>query len=109
MSKVIPIDIGKFKGSVTLADPLTFPQATAIERALDFKVEEGKPFFTVFDKEQLPAIFAVVEKWDLTGLPEEVTLETFPASPRKPTHLLIQALFREVVAIYTGESIVPKE
>ncbi len=111
MSKVITSPVKKWAGTVTIADPLTIPQAEQIENALgiDEAQEEGKRvWLTVNDKKMLPAIFACVEAWNLQGL-EGVTIDTFPASPRSTSHKLIDWLFREILHVYFGEAEVPNE
>ncbi len=98
---------------MTIADPLTIPQAEEIERALSIDesnpVEEGqRVWLTVNDKKMLPAVFACVEAWDLSGI-EDVTFETFPASPRGASHKLIDWIFKEILSVYFGEAEVPNE
>lgn len=103
MSKTISIT-GKWAGTVTIADPLTIPQVQLIEAA--FVEHEGTLYTSTLDAEKLPAIFACVTEWNLRGL-EIVTLETFPATPRKESHRLIDAIFSELIKIYVGEVEVP--
>lgn len=111
MSKVIQSPVKRFQGSVTIADPLTLPQAQLIEAAMrpPESDNDGRIWLTVFDIGKLPAIFGCVEKWELENIPENVTAETFPASPRGDTHKLIDWIFREVLAVYLGEAEVPNE
>ena len=112
MSKVITSPIKRWAGSVTLSDPLTLPQVELFEAGLEIPAsvsEDGRVYFTVLDKPQLPAILACVEKWELANLPDPVTLETFPMSPRKASHELIAWLFGEIRKIYLGELDIPNE
>jgi hypothetical protein len=109
MSKRIEVKIGKWVGAVEIADPLTIPQAQAIEagmKPLDGG-EDGKVFLSQIDSQQLPAVVACVTKWDVTNIPEQVTADTFPASPRKESHALIEYLYREVLKVYFGELEIP--
>ena len=113
MSKVITSPVKRWAGTVTIADPLTIPQAEQIENALGIDetqpIEEGKRvWLTVNDKKMLPAVFACVEAWNLQGL-EGVTFETFPASPRGASHKLIDWIFKEILSVYFGEAEVPNE
>lgn len=111
MSKVIISPIERFKGSVTIADPLTIPQAQAVEIGID-KPEmdaEGRAFFSAFDNLQLPGILACVEKWELDNMPDKVTIDNFPASPRKETHDLISWLYKSIFSVYLGEIEIPNE
>lgn len=111
MSKVVKSPFERWSGSVTIADPLTIPQAQAVEDGLERPEsgEDGRVWLSVIDHMQLPAIFLCVEKWELDNMPDPLTLETFPASPRKESHELIEWLFREIAKVYFGESIVPNE
>ena len=111
MSKVIISPIERYKGSVVIADPLTIPQAQAVEAGMT-KPEtdaEGKVFLSVIDGLQLPAIIACVEKWELSNLPENITADNFPASPRKDSHKLIDWLYSEIQKVYFGELEIPNE
>lgn len=111
MSKVITSPIERWKGSVTIADPLTFTQAQAIEQGLTMPQESdnGRIWLSVIDGNQLPAIFACVEKWELANIPADVTLATFPASPRVASHKLVEWIFSELRSVYLGEAEIPNE
>lgn len=113
MSKVITSQIKRFEGSVTIADPITLAQAQAIEAGMkppeEQEIVNGRVWLSVQDSAKLPAIFACVEKWELSGLPENVTADTFPASPRGATHKLIDFIFAEIFKVYIGEAEVPNE
>lgn len=112
MSKVLESQSKRFTGSVVIADPLTIPQAQLIEAGMKAPKEEstdGRVWLSVVDANQLPAVLACVEKWELVGVPEKPTLETFPASPRAESHKLVDWLFRELLTVYFGEAEVPNE
>ena len=110
MSKIITSPISRWAGTVTLADPLTLPQAQAIEKAMDQKIEEGEKrlIITLIDEYRQPAILTCVEKWDL----QNFTLTangTLPASPRGDSHKLCEWIFSELAEIYFGEALIPNE
>ena len=133
MSKKIEIKNKRWSGSVTIADPLTIPQAKLIEAGnkqspeieqilsdlADAKEKHGEESDEVkklakqrvslflYDDLQLPAILACVEKWEIPDFPEPVTLENFPASPRHASHKLIEQIFMELLVVYFGESEIP--
>ena len=109
MSKVITSPLQRWAGEVTIADPLTLAQAHLIEQGLTQPTggEDGRIWFTVIDGNQMPAILACVENWNLKNFPENVTAETFPASPRGDSHKLIDWLFSEIRTVYFGEAEVP--
>lgn len=68
--------------------------------------EDGRIWLTVIDAQMEPAVFACVEKWELTNF----TLLSNghpPASPRKEAHALISWIFLELTTIYFGEIIIP--
>ena len=109
MSKVLTSPIERWAGSVTIADPLTIPQAQLIEAAMRKpETEEGeKVWLTLIDSQRLPAILGCVTLWGLDNIPVNVTAETFPASPRVDSHKLIDWIFSEILKVYLGEAIVP--
>ena len=111
MSKVVTSPIERWSGSVTIADPLTIPQAMAIEAAMTppERGDDDRIWLSVIDGNQLPAIFLCVEKWELKNMPEILTADNFPASPRVQSHKLIDWLFYEIRKIYLGELEIPKE
>lgn len=95
---------------MTIADPLTIPQAQAIEAGM--KQPEGhegedRIWLSIIDEAKLPAVFACVEKWELANMPEGLSVETFPASPRVDSHKLVDFIFGELLKVYFGEAIVP--
>jgi len=110
MSKRITSPIKRWAGSVTIADPLTLPQAEAFEACLELQKIDGENkfvFLTVKDKQRLPGVLACVEKWELENFPNDVTLDTFPFSPRGASHKLIEWIYDEIFNIYIGELEVP--
>ena len=68
----------RWAGTVTIADPLTLPQTAVIEDAISgYEPTEGNVkiiSLRVNDENQLPAILACVEKWELANFPESLTL-----------------------------------
>jgi hypothetical protein len=111
VSKVIHSPIERFAGSVTISDPLTIPQAQAIEVGLSNpeRGADGRVFLSVYDNMYMPGIMACVEKWELKNIPDNITAENFPASPRVASHDLAEWLFREICKVYFGELEIPNE
>lgn len=101
MPKKITSPSSRWPGFVVLVDPLTMPQALAWERAVRTAQELNAQTQTEFEAALLPGICACVEKWELTGL-ENVTPDTFPASPRAESAKLVGWLVTEITAIYAG-------
>jgi hypothetical protein len=109
MSKVIISPIERYKGSVTIADPLTIPQAQAVERGMVSPTidADGKVWLSFYDGNQIYGVIACVEKWSLENLPDNLTVDSFPASPRKETHQLIDWIYSEIQKVYFGELLIP--
>jgi hypothetical protein len=110
MPKTITSPIKRFPGSVTLFDPMTLPQAEAINEArryfFDNKKEQGQYVSNLdLDKPRIPAILACVEKWEL----ENFIPDPFPMSPQAARHKLINWLWDEIVKIYDEEEEIPNE
>lgn len=98
MSKIITSPVKRFPGTVTLADPLTFPQYLAWQRALN-SAQAHRDDNAEFVGTLLPGLFACVESWSLTGFPESVTPATFPATPRISSDRIVGWLIREIGAL----------
>jgi hypothetical protein len=109
MSKKITINNKVWTGTVTIFDRLYLPQVELVEAALldEPQVMEGKVKLTNLDKPKLPALLACVEKWDIPNFPENVSIETFPFTPRRAAHELITQIFSEIALVYNGELEVP--
>jgi hypothetical protein len=108
MSKQITSPVARWAGTVTIADPLTIPQAQLIEAGLkqpEGHEDEERIWLSVIDVMKLPAVIACVEKWELA----DFTPDPFPASPRGDSHKLIDFIFAELLKVYFGEQIVPNE
>ena len=119
MPKVITSPIKRWPGSVTIADPLTIPQAQMIEAGMKQPdAQEGeRVWLTIIDSAKLPAVIGCVEKWELenfphtvgmqnlTGVMPAITIANFPASPRGDSHKLIDWIFREMLTVYFGEAL----
>ena len=112
MSKRYVVKSERWAGAVTIADPLTIPQAKLIEAGMGRPPEDegnpsGRVWLSVIDEMQLPAVLGCVEKWELANMPEVITIDNFPASPRGESHKLVDELYRELLKIYFGEAQVP--
>lgn len=135
MSKIVFVNIGKWKGSVVIADPLTQAQAHAIEAAVELpilpeieelkdKLQRATEAFGA-DSEQVKTLEQVLSEikvgysyTDDAQLPaimacveqwniENFTPDPFPFSPRKQAHELIALLFKEISIVYMGELEIP--
>jgi hypothetical protein len=124
MSKTVKCPVKHFKGTVSLCEPLTMPQVIAIDKSVVLRGEyfeergEGdkrgyylKPdtAWSSPDNEALKAILECVDEWHLDNVPEDVTLATFPGSPRQASKDLISWLWGEVLDVYKGDVEIPNE
>ena len=110
MSKVITSPVKRWPGTVTLSDPLSYPQVFAFQNALDISKElGGGASVDQFHYALLPGCCKCVEKWDLVGLPDVLTPDTFPATPRKSAAELVSWLIGEIVLLYQEAEEIPNE
>jgi len=110
MSKVITSPSTKWPGSVTIADNPNWDQIDAMEATFGNLTGEGeRVFYSVIDRNQIPAIVAWVEKWELENFPNPVTAENFPRLPRTESHKLIEAIYTEMRNLYFGQAEIPNE
>jgi len=112
MSKVINSPSKRYPGTVTLAYPLTFPQYAAWRRALDSLPEGiGQVGEITSDIEAsrliLPGVFAIVERWNLANMPEPLTLENFPSTPRMAVFRLLTEIVAEISAMVNEDDDAP--
>jgi hypothetical protein len=109
MSKTVSFTSEKWGGSVTFSDPLTLEQEAAYEYALaDYRkaLDKGGGL-SAQNVALLPGIFAAVEKWDLKGFPERITLANFPTRPRQERANLIAWLVEQVSTLYKESQDIP--
>ena len=105
--KILSSPSRRWHGSVTISDPMTLPQVMAIEEVFGSPEGEGRVMKSVIDRKLLPAILACVEKWDIANMPEAVTVDTFPATPRGESSEFIRWLWNELYKVYIGETEIP--
>ena len=111
MSKVITSPVKKWPGTVTLHDPLTLPMCAAFERsnANAHALQDQAPTRSEIQVALLSGVLACVERFDLTGLPEQIGVENFPGSPRVESARLINWLVSEVSHLYLEGNADPLE
>jgi hypothetical protein len=112
MSRVIQSPIAKFPGKIILSDPITLPQAIAVEDAIqagkNLLDEQNDLSIRKYNAAILPGILKCVEKIEIAGL-ENVTAETWPATPPMSAAKLTAWLIDEVIKALTQETDVPNE
>ena len=98
---------------MVLHDPLTYPQVIAYQDAISDVVKltgDGKePTLQKLHFTLLPGIIPCVEKWNLENIPENPTVDTFPATPMQAAGELIDWLREEVLLLITQATTVPNE
>jgi hypothetical protein len=117
MPKTITSPVKKWPGTVVLQDPILFPAYIAWKQAVDAAAAlepEGESLTIVgasataeMAQAILPGICAVVQEWKLEGLPASMVPESFPATPRKASVLLLAWLISEITSLVVGEEEIP--
>jgi len=110
MSKVITSPVKRWTGTVTISDPLNYPQALDIEAAISqaTALPDGATR-RQYNFTLLPAVLGCVERWDLQGLPAQVGVDSFPATPPTSSARLLAWLINEVIALYREADENPNE
>ena len=99
MSKTIVSPVKRWPGHVVLADPLTFPQLIAFREALA-KIGQGNGNdWAVTNYTALSGVILCLEEVHLQGIPEGVTLETWPSTPPRSAARLIAWLLDEITKL----------
>jgi len=98
MSKTITSPVKKFPGTVTLYDPLTFPQVMRVQAGIDAAQKGDNSNIFALRYALLPGLLGCVEKWDIVGLGMP-TPETFPATPAVSAARLVDWLTNEIMAL----------
>ena len=110
MSKVITSPVKRWPGTVTLSSPLNYPQAIALETAINaagaLPDDAGR---LAYEYALLPAILGCVEGWKLEGLPEQIGNDNFPATPRISSARLLSWLIEQVMSLYAEADESPNE
>jgi hypothetical protein len=110
MSKTVTFDHPTWPGEVTFASPMSIELEAKWEYAVADMQRSARMAGNGASAQALailPGIFACVEKWSLKGLPERITLSTFPNRPRAEREKLIAWLVTNISEIYGAEQEVP--
>jgi hypothetical protein len=110
VSKIVASPIKRWPGTVTLCDPLTFPQVFALQDAFEAVSALEKPTLERLNYALLPAMLECVERWDLAGFPARPAPADFPASPksvREDAAALIAWLIEEIRLLFAESEAVP--
>lgn len=110
--KIVTVDFPPFVGTVVMPDYLTLPQVLAYEDANDEirelrETQPAKASLSRMNSINIAVILSIVTEWKVSGIPEGVTAETFPFTPRLQSAKMLAQLTREITAIYTGEIDIP--
>jgi len=113
--RIIESPVERFKGTVQLSDPLTFPQVIAFQDAIRETMQviskDGKENVSLAKLHYglLPGILACVEKWELENIPEKLTADNFPATPMTAAGELVDWLREEITMLVIEAESVPNE
>jgi hypothetical protein len=109
MSKTVTFTSEVWGGSVTFHDPLTLEQEAAWEYAVsDFqKAREKGGGLSAQTAALIPALDACIEKWELKGFPERITLANFPMRPKDERARLLAWLVTNITELYSDSMTVP--
>lgn len=97
----------KHTGHVILPDFLNILQVRKFEDAIGSPTEDdgGRVWVSVPDSKRLPVILEIVQEWHIKGVPDKPTIETFPMTPIKDAHQLVDELFMAIWSIWAGEQV----
>lgn len=107
MPKTITCPVERFAGTVTLAEPLTYPQALAVEDAI-YNVQgldRERVTFLQIHAAWERAILQCVESWQLKGMTEHP--DRLPATPRLSAGKLATWLIDAIMEVYRDEEEIP--
>lgn len=99
--------VKRWPGTVTLPDYLTWPQMRSWKTAAD----EASQATDLVEQRMAwnRGICAIVETWELAGLPAKLTAETFPATPPRSGVALMGWLIDSISALLDEADEVPNE
>jgi len=106
MSKIIQSPSKRWPGTITLFEPMSYPQLLAWRTAVDAAGEQTDAMAS--HHALIPGVLACVERWELGGdFPTVVTAENFPATPIKVSVSLVGAIAAAVSEILNAEDEYP--
>ena len=94
MSRTVTSPVKRWPGTVTLADPLNFPQYIAWKDAIKSAPDPAADYDR-YCAALLPGVIACVEVWSLEGIGTP-TPDTFPAVPPLDRDQLLVWLIRNI-------------
>ena len=107
MSKIIASPVKRWPGTVVISDPLSYPQLLRFREALG--AVGGNDDWMAVNYAVLPGVIACVEEYHLQGFPEQVTAESWPATPPASSARLIAWLINEINALMAEAEPDPNE
>lgn len=102
MGKTITSPVRRFPGTVTLSDPLSYPQVYAWRDAIEAAQAAGEDAIKA-NGALVSGILSVVEEWHLAG----VDPARFPATPAQSAAALVGWLVGEISALFAEAETVP--
>ncbi len=92
----------RWPGYILLYDPIPLVKIATFEEAMT-KQETEKYTEAVNQNNLLSALLPCVAEWHLENFPEEVTIRTFPGTPRIESAKLIAELINAITELYRGD------
>ena len=102
MSKTVSCPVTAFPGFVIFSDPITITQASQYEAGKYYGeqfIKHGKET-AIYAAAIIPGALACVEKCELKGFQEGITLNSIPFKPHKARAEFVAWLVAEVEALY---------
>lgn len=109
MSRTVTSPSTRWPGSVTLSDPLTYPQLIVWYKAVSEASktsQDGSPVES--DYAILRGVYTVVEKWDLQNW-TATSPDNFPATPRKYVIEMVSWLIDSINALVDEAEALPPQ
>ena len=110
MTKTATIDIPRWEGTVEFLDPIPLPLVLDIDDALEVlnvARQDGEPVRisgAALVRGMLRPCLACAVRWSAKDMPEKITFDDFPGSPKGDSMRLALWVVGEVMAIYNGEA-----
>jgi hypothetical protein len=103
MTRSVQSPVERWPGAIVVSDPLTLPQVAALERSIANIGALVDPTQAEIELALLPGILSCVQSHTLQGLPNTLTADNFPGTPRPDAIALLDAISKTVLAIYKNE------
>jgi len=110
VSKTVSCPVKAFPGYVIFTDPVTITQASQYEAGKFYgaQFEKHGKGTAIYAAAIIPGALGCVEKWELKGFAEGITLNSIPLKPHAARAEFVEWLVAQVEALY-ADTEVPNE